>query len=285
MRRTLAIIALTGMVIAGCGGDDEAAPTTVETATTTAPTTTTTESPDTAPASASVTVAESEVGTILVDGDGFALYLFVPDAQGDSTCYDQCEAAWPPLLGDVSSGDGVDDSLFGTTTRDDGSTQVTYNGWPLYYFANDAAAGDINGQGLNDVWYLLSPTGEGIGLETDVSASVTVAESEVGTILVDGDGFALYLFVPDAQGDSTCYDQCEAAWPPLLGDVSSGDGVDDSLFGTTTRDDGSTQVTYNGWPLYYFANDAAAGDINGQGLNDVWYLLSPTGEGIGLASG
>ena len=165
MRRATAAIALAAMIAAGCG-TEQAATTTVETTTTTAAptTTTTTQPPDEAPEPASVSVAESEVGTILVDGDGFALYLFVPDAQGDSTCYDQCETAWPPLLGDVTAGDGVDNSLLGTTTRDDGSTQVTYNGWPLYYFANDAAAGDINGQGINDVWYLLTPTGEGIGL-------------------------------------------------------------------------------------------------------------------------
>jgi predicted lipoprotein with Yx(FWY)xxD motif len=53
-----------------------------------------------------------------------------------------------------------------------------------------------------------------------------------------------------------------------------------SLLGTSPRTDGAEQVTYNGWPLYYFANDAAPGDTNGQGVNDVWYVIAPSGEVI-----
>lgn len=113
-------------------------------------------------------------------------------------------------------------------------------------------------------------------------AMVTVADSPEGEILVDQEGFSLYLFVPDDQGESTCYDDCEANWPPLTGEVEAGEGVDAALLGTTERTDGTTQATYDGWPLYYFANDAAAGDVNGQGVNDVWFLVSPSGEGIGM---
>ena len=100
-----------------------------------------------APATAGtdVTVSSSDLGEILVDGEGNTLYLFTPDAQGESVCYDQCEEAWPPLVGDVSAGDGVDGSLLGAVERTDGSLQATYNGWPLYYFAADSAPGDING--------------------------------------------------------------------------------------------------------------------------------------------
>ena len=113
-------------------------------------------------------------------------------------------------------------------------------------------------------------------------AMVTVAESAEGEILVDQEGFSLYLFVPDGQGESTCYDDCEANWPPLTGEAEAGEGVDAALLGSTERTDGTTQATYDGWPLYYFANDAAPGDVNGQGVNDVWFLVSPTGEGIGM---
>jgi len=111
---------------------------------------------------------------------------------------------------------------------------------------------------------------------------VTVGDSSLGSILVDGDGNTLYLFTPDEQGESVCYDQCEANWPPLVDETGAGDGIDGSLLGTAPRTDGTEQVTYNGWPLYYFANDNAPGDTNGQGLNDVWYVLTPAGEGIGL---
>ena len=63
-------------------------------------------------------------------------------------------------------------------------------------------------------------------------------------------------------------------------EAMAGEGVDATLLGTITRDDGSTQVTYNGWPLYYFHEDAAAGDTNGQGLGGVWFLVSPEGDAI-----
>ena len=111
--------------------------------------------------------------------------------------------------------------------------------------------------------------------------SIQIADSDLGSVLVDEAGRTLYLFTPDAQGESTCYDGCEANWPPVVGDVSGGDGIDSGLIGTTERQDGSMQVTYNGWPLYRFANDAAAGDTNGQGVNDVWFVVDASGAAVG----
>lgn len=147
------VIALA-MLVAACGGGGDA--------TTSAPVTTatpTTAAPETA---AGLAVADSPLGEILVDGSGRTLYLFVPDAQGDSTCYDECAQNWPPLTGEPVAGDGVDTALIGSTVRTDGTVQATFNGWPLYYFAGDAAAGDTNGQGLNDVWYVVSTAGDAI---------------------------------------------------------------------------------------------------------------------------
>jgi mono/diheme cytochrome c family protein len=96
-----------------------------------------------------------------------SLYVFLRDTDGESACYDQCATAWPPLLTDDApvALDGVDGELLGTTERTDGTTQVTYAGWPLYFFVQDQAAGDVAGQGVNDVWYLVSPAGEAIGAE------------------------------------------------------------------------------------------------------------------------
>ena len=95
-------------------------------------------------------------------------------------------------------------------------------------------------------------------------------------------GETLYMFKPDTAGESTCYDDCEANWPPLVvtGDITVGEGLDAATFTTVARTDGSTQVKAGAWPLYYFKNDAAAGDVNGQGQGDVWYVVSPTGEPI-----
>ena len=116
-------------------------------------------------------------------------------------------------------------------------------------------------------------------------ATVSISDStDFGSILVDSEGMSLYVFFNDTQnsGTSTCTGECAVAWPALVsqGAPAAGDGVDAALLGTITRDDGTMQVTYNGWPLYYFADDTAAGDTNGQGLDGVWFLVSPTGEAI-----
>ncbi len=111
---------------------------------------------------------------------------------------------------------------------------------------------------------------------------VAVGDSDLGQILVDGEGKTLYLFTPDTEGESTCYDDCATAWPPLLaeGEITVGEGLDDSSFSTVARTDGTMQVKVGDWPLYYFAGDAAAGDTNGQGLGEKWYVVSPAGEAI-----
>ena len=128
------------------------------------------------------------------------------------------------------------------------------------------------------------------GVPVTGAATVNVSESaDHGSILVDANGMALYAFMADTQnGDtSTCGDDdgCATEWPPLVsdGDPVAGEGVDASLLGTITRDDGTMQVTYNGWPLYLFEEDTAAGDTNGQGVDEfggLWFLVSPTGEAI-----
>ena len=106
---------------------------------------------------------------------------------------------------------------------------------------------------------------------------VKVAQGSLGSFLVDANGMTLYIFLNDEPGKSNCYDACAQNWPPLLteGAPVAGEGVDAALLGTAERSDGTMQVTYNGWPLYYFVNDAAPGDTNGQGLKDVWYVVSP----------
>ena len=174
----LAVIAIVALAACGPGAGTSSAPVATSAAPSLAPTDAPTESatptasddesPTGSPATGDVTVmlADSEFGPILTDGEGLTLYGFVPDeASGESTCYDSCEAAWPPLLesDEVTVGEGLDDSDFTLVARTDGTMQVKIGGWPLYYFANDAAPGDTNGQDLNDVWYVVSASGELIG--------------------------------------------------------------------------------------------------------------------------
>ena len=128
-----------------------------------------------------------------------------------------------------------------------------------------------------------TPTG---GIPVTGEATVQVSNStDHGSILTDGNGMALYVFMNDTQnsGTSACSDTtCTSQWTPLesQGSPAAGDGVDASKLGTITRDDGTMQVTYNGWPLYLYTGDSAAGDTNGQGMNSMWYLVSPDGTAI-----
>ncbi|MDV6011246.1 hypothetical protein [Haloechinothrix sp. LS1_15] len=117
--------------------------------------------------------------------------------------------------------------------------------------------------------------------ELDVDGpAVQTTDSELGTILADAEGRTLYLFTEDSPGTSTCVDECLEAWPAVGGDVEAAGEVDPDLLGTIERPDGTTQATYNDWPLYYYADDAAPGELNGQGVNDVWWVVTPEGSPI-----
>jgi predicted lipoprotein with Yx(FWY)xxD motif len=127
------------------------------------------------------------------------------------------------------------------------------------------------------------PTGEPTGDATDGFAAVVVevGQTDLGDVLVDSAGMTLYLFDNDSGGESTCYDQCAATWPPLLGSgAEAGDGADQALLGVIERTDGSQQVTYAGHPLYYFAGDSGPGDVAGQAIQDIWWVVSPSGEAL-----
>jgi len=256
-----------------------------------------TESPAVVPVTGPATVnlgQNDALGSFLVDEKGMTLYLFTKDTPNTTVCYDKCAVAWPPLLtaGDPVAGEGVDASLLGTTDRTDGTVQVTYNGWPLYYYEKDKAPGDVTGQDVGGVWYVVSPAGEMINTTaaateppaaTTGAATVKLAEDDqLGSFLVDDKGMTLYLFTKDTPNTTVCYDKCAVAWPPLLttGDPIAGEGLDASLLGTTNRTDGTVQVTYNGWPLYYYEKDKAPGDIIGQDVGGVWYVVSPEGNQV-----
>jgi predicted lipoprotein with Yx(FWY)xxD motif len=117
-------------------------------------------------------------------------------------------------------------------------------------------------------------------------AAIDVKMGALGDYLTDGSGNSLYLYTPDTSSTSTCYGQCIAFWPALLttGAPTAGSGATASMLGTSPRKDGTTQVTYNGHPLYRFKGDKAAGDTSGQGKKGTWFLVSPAGAQLGSAS-
>lgn len=158
--------ALAAIPLAGCdmqpdGGVQEAPPTTEVPA----------AEPEQPPAAPTADVVlnvdeQPELGSYVTDAEGRALYMFTADTAGQSTCYEQCAEAWPPLLTQDSATAGVPTvqaDLIGTTTRRTGEMQVTYGGYPLYYFAQDTMPGQVAGQdvqGFGGEWYLVTPDGQ-----------------------------------------------------------------------------------------------------------------------------
>jgi predicted lipoprotein with Yx(FWY)xxD motif len=126
-----------------------------------------------------------------------------------------------------------------------------------------------------------APPSEAPPSEAAGDAAVVVADSDLGEILTDADGNVIYYFANDSEGTSTCEGDCFANWPPVPaeGTPTAGDGVTAEL-GTTDATDGTTMLTVNGFPAYYFAGDQAPGDTNGQGVGDVWWVFGPDGEPI-----
>ena len=147
-----AAVPLVTLAVAGCGGSDNTPTATVKPA---------------GGSSATVSVADTGLGKILVDSQGKTLYLFAQDTGTKSTCTGACATAWPPLRtsGKPTVGGGAEESLIGTTPRTDGKPQVTYDGHPLYGYQGDSKPGDTNGQGIDAFgapWYVLSSTGNEI---------------------------------------------------------------------------------------------------------------------------
>ena len=129
----------------------------------------------------------------------------------------------------------------------------------------------------------------GVGVAMAATASMsskngtvkTAHSSKYGTILVASNGMTLYRYTPDKKNVSVCTGACAGYWPPLLvkgtAKPTAGSGASASLLGTTMRTGGAEQVTYAGFPLYYYAGDKKPGQANGQGFEKTWYVVSATG--------
>ncbi|AHH99851.1 hypothetical protein GCM10010174_44580 [Kutzneria viridogrisea] len=104
----------------------------------------------------------------------------------------------------------------------------------------------------------------------------------LGQVVTDAGGMTLYRFDKDTAKPpvSNCEAACATQWPPLIATSPTAtlDGVEQSVVGTVARKDGSKQITINGWPVYRFAKDAAAGDAKGQGVGGTWFAVTPQGK-------
>lgn len=292
--RSLIAIALTTAFLTACSSDDSP---TVEPTTPSTPTT-----PDTTPTSPTIEfpvqsdapdITTLDAGSIFVSQEGLSLYTFDNDDLGVSNCNgidgdeagsttdeSSCAGTWPPLLaadGTAASGN------FTLIARTDGTQQWAYQDTPLYTFAGDSTQGDINGDGLGDVWHLARPqplSVENINeLATYVGNQTIWSASDSAGVLekfrADKAGFALYIFDNDPVGDAVCYDLndggCINAWPPLLADAGAKASAPLSILELSN---GEQQWAYKDKPLYFFAGDTQAGETNGDGAGDVWHLAT-----------
>ncbi|MDI9580614.1 MAG: hypothetical protein QM207_07920, partial [Thermobispora sp.] len=172
MRKLLFVGAIAaGLLVSGCGGaEQKSTPVAANEVNQTSPgelsPTATEMSPEISPSPmspaspaqatptgpAKIDVAQTRFGPVLVGEGGRTVYMFTKDKNGQPTCVDACAAAWPPVLtlGQPQAGPGVKADLLGTVQRPDGTTQVTYNKHPLYYYAKDQQPGDLTGHDVDD---------------------------------------------------------------------------------------------------------------------------------------
>ncbi len=365
-------------------------------------------SPDKISAAAEVKLTNnSNYGMILTDGTGRTLYFFTNDKDTvTSSCNGGCATIWPAFYADsLTIGTGLNPEDFGKITRSDSSLQITYKGWPLYYYSGDNSAGEVNGEAFKGVWYVAKPNysimlmnnqlvgGDGVDYndqyqpgtqnvqyfvdaygrtlyyftkdsfdknnftksdfsnnslwaiyqdslqavpvgvdssdfgtidvygrkqltykgwplyefgqdslrrgstkgvsfpvpgiwpvaQTSIKSATIISEVKItnnpnyGMILTDGTGRSLYFFSNDKDTvTSACNGGCTTIWPTFYADsLTIGAGLDRKDFGKITRADSSLQITYKGWPLYYYSGDNSAGEVNGEAFKGVWYVAKP----------
>jgi predicted lipoprotein with Yx(FWY)xxD motif len=265
------ILIILGACIAGCATTQPpATPTPTPTATTSPPGVYTIQ-----------TATNAQLGTYLANTNGLALYYFADDVPGSGTtaCNTSiCLSLWTPFTPTTMKiSPSLDASQFGTISISSGN-QVTYRGWPLYTYNSDTRGAAPAGEGFRGIWYVMKP---------DYSVMI-MENSKTGRYLSDSGGMTVYNFSPDSSQVTTCFNDtnvlvegktCLQLWPPFApSPIVAPSGVNTADFTTFTRADGSMQVAYRGWPLYYFVLDTAPGQMNGGGLvgfGGTWHVVPP----------
>lgn len=241
-----------------------------------------------------------DLGKVVTDSAGFTLYRFDKDTAKPpkSNCDGDCAKAWPVVAADgATAAPGVDPSLLGELTREDGTKQLTIDGWPMYRYAKDSKAGDVNGQGVGGTWYASAPDGKkaapGGGAEdgeaeggeaADLAGLSVRKDPKLGEIVVDKNGMTVYRFMKDSAWPmkTACTGECLEKWPVVEPvDKNDIEGILEKGFVTFDRPDGIKQQTIDCWPIYTFSGDAKPGDTNGQGVGGTWYAVSPEGKPVG----
>lgn len=237
-----------------------------------------------------IALSATSLGTILTDQAGRTLYFYANDADGNTNCVGQCNVVWPTFYKENPTLDGnLNGADFGVITRPDGSKQTTYKGWPLYYYRTDLKAGDVIGENVGGVWFVAKPNYSVMianfqlkGHDNIDYTSLLVPGTGRTMYFVDDRGRTLYTFSRDTQNMNTFTREDfanNATWPiyeTSLNEVPS--SLNKSLFRVITKA-GRQQLTFNGWPLYYFGQDGQQRGSN-KGVSfprpGVWPIASRT---------
>jgi predicted lipoprotein with Yx(FWY)xxD motif len=117
--------------------------------------------------------------------------------------------------------------------------------------------------------------------------TIGIAQSSLGRILVNERGLTLYLYTHDKTASSSCFGVCERVWPPatVSGRPTAASEISLPKLTTISRPDGSTQLVYNGHPLYTFSEDTRGGQLGGEGFLGAWYAVSPSGQKVAGSRG
>jgi len=238
--------------------------------------------------------SNANLGSVLTDNDGRTLYVFTKDFKGTSACVDDCLQTWPVFYAEnLEIGTGLSQSDFGTITRGDGGLQTTYKGWPLYYYTpsgSTEAAGAVGGEAVGNVWFVAKPdytimlaNGQLVGHDgKNYTSNYTEGTGET-QFMVDGEGRTIYIFSNDRRNTNnfTAEDLSNnSVWPIFYEDLQSVPSIlNNSDFGSITVH-GQQQLTYRGWPLYYFGQDSQRGQNKGVSFPSagVWPIVSSSTE-------
>ena len=217
-------------------------------------------------------VYNNAFGNILVNQDNQSLYFFAADVTGESNCNGGCTGVWPPLIGELSEmeiASNLNLSDFGTITRNDGQKQITFKGWPLYYFSPEGDGvleprNKTEGDGIGGIFYV-AKSDYSMFLGRQI---VEGSAEEAKIYLVDDYGVTLYFTTGDEENISNCSDGCASVWPPFAAaeNLVLPSSLSAEYFSFAQRDDElGPQLTLFGSPLYKFAQDnGVRGNVLGQ---------------------
>lgn len=250
--KMIAIVIAFGTFIASCNNDDDPGP---------------------LPAALSI-----DSGGVLVDQNNQTIYIFTKDVDGKNNCEGGCAAKWPIYFAENPTlGTGLEAVDFGTITLGDGSKQMTFHGWPLYYFSPNADGvlepqGAFSGEGVGGIWFvakeydiMLADT-QLVGHDGNNYTSDYQTGDGMTQLFVDKEGNSVYIFSKDFKDTNNFTNpdfSNDSAWPIFyreMKDVPSTSALTD--FGEIDVH-GEMQSTYKGWPLYYFGQDENRGDTKG----------------------